>query len=254
VLYLLLILLVTFLVLGALLWGGTQLAQGALYEEPPSELYWRAPAAAAAVTLLYGVWCLANYRAAEPGQTDVAYNGLFNLTSEKIAEQPVRELWTVKGKHKIHYRLRHLAGTPPRYEYRDDDNRLWQATREKDLDAIVIQENQTEVRFKPDPAKGRYVEEGGGRYMTEEALGRLTTPRPGGTFLAVLLNLLHLVVWFVALWLLLRFQWPHALAMAGVLWLVMTFVVPTLFDKVPKKAPPAPQSVALATPAGLSGR
>ncbi len=48
----------------------------------------------------------------------------------------------------------------------------------------------------------------------------------------LLLNGLHLVVWFACLWLLLRFQWPHALGMALVCWLVVTvIVIPPLLNK-----------------------
>ena len=46
----------------------------------------------------------------------------------------------------------------------------------------------------------------------------------------VLLNVLHLGVWFVCLWLLLRFQWSHALGLAAAVWLVLTltFLPPLL--------------------------
>jgi hypothetical protein len=38
-------------------------------------------------------------------------------------------------------------------------------------------------------------------------------------------NFGHLIVWFLGLWLLLRFQWGHALGFAVVAWLVMTLTI-----------------------------
>ena len=223
-LYLALILLLTFLFLMALLWIGTRVIQGALYEQVQSDLHWRAPAAAGAVTAFLGLWALFNYMAAEPGQTDLPFDTLFNFTTEKVAERPVPEFTAVRGKTTEKYTARDAGRPLP--EYRGPDNKLWLGLREKDVQAVVIKEGDHEVKFLADPAHGRYVEENGSRYLDSDSFGRITTPRGGGSFVRVLLNVLHFVVWFAALWLLLRFQWPHALGLAAALWLVMTFVAP----------------------------
>jgi hypothetical protein len=250
VFHLVLILLLTFLVLTALLWGGTRLAQGALYEDVQPDLYWRAPAAAAALTVYVGAWSLLNYAAAEPGQTDLPYDNIFNFTAEKVSERPVPGFEAVRGDVTEKYVIRNLTGSPPRYEYhKDPGGDLWLARRATDVDAIVLKEGEREVRFKTVTTKDdqgkehveRFAEEGGRRYMTEEGFGRITTPRGGGSWFRVLLNVLHFGVWFVVLWLLLRFQWPHALGLAAVLWLVMTFLVPFILRAgAEAKAPPAP--------------
>jgi hypothetical protein len=63
--------------------------------------------------------------------------------------------------------------------------------------------------------------------MYEGQLGRVSTFYAGRLILNLFLNFLHLLIWFIALWLLLRFQWPHALGLAIVLWAVMLlFIVP----------------------------
>jgi hypothetical protein len=242
VLYLALLLLLTFLVLAALLWGGTRLIQAALYETGEPDLYWRAPAAAAAMAAFFGAWALLNYRAAEPGQAELPYDGLFNFTAEQVSERPVPEFWVLHGEGQMRYVARDLGGMPPRREYRGEDGQVWQAERAADGDTIVIREgkDKTPVRFKAvmpsDPKKDRhverYVEEGGRRYLDGETFGRnglVMTPRGGGSFVRVTINVLHFVLWFDVLWLLLRFQWPHALGLAAALWLVMTFVAPYLF-------------------------
>src|SRR5439155_8961007 len=72
-----------------------------------------------------------------------------------------------------------------------------------------------------------------GRVMTEDAIGRLSTTRWGLLWGNLFLNLIHFLLWFVCLWLLLRFQWSHALGLAVILWLIMTiFGVPALLAKV----------------------
>jgi hypothetical protein len=245
VLYLALILLLTFLFLMALLWIGTRVIQAALYEQVQEDLYWRAPAAAGAVTAFLGLWALFNYSAAEPGQTDLPFDTIFNFTTEKVAERPVPEFTAQRGKATEKYVARDVGSARP--EYRGPEGKLWLGVREKDVQAVVIKEGDREVKFQADTGRTRYVEEGGSRYLDSESFGRITTPRGGGSFVRVLLNVLHFVVWFVALWLLLRFQWPHALGLAAALWLVMTFVAPFILIAGAKAKGPKPTATQTAS-------
>src|SRR5207253_1619500 len=98
-------------------------------------------------------------------------------------------------------------------------------------------------KFKTGPGEPvRYVEEGGRhRVMTEDYLGTLSSKRWGRLLGNLLLNAVHFAVWFFCLWLLVRFQWTHALGLAFVLWLALTIVImPMLFrsaeDAARKKA------------------
>ena len=69
--------------------------------------------------------------------------------------------------------------------------------------------------------------------MREDNLGQLSTFRWGVFLACAFLNFFHLALWFVCLWLLLRFQWSHALGLAVIFWLAMTvFGVPALLAKV----------------------
>jgi hypothetical protein len=71
-----------------------------------------------------------------------------------------------------------------------------------------------------------YIEQGGdGRIMTDENFGKLSTPRRGLTFINLLLNAAFFGVWFACLWLLLRFQWPHALGLAVPLWATFVLII-----------------------------
>src|SRR5262249_13966928 len=121
--------------------------------------------------------------------------------------------------------------------YVDAAGNPWKRSASGMMIAVEIEENGQRVRFNapltPDgknfrfeQTRGieqpmRYAEVGGGRYMDERSVGVVVQPRTGQLLGNLVLNFLHLVVWFVVLWLLLRFQWPHALGLAVCLWLAM---------------------------------
>jgi hypothetical protein len=72
-----------------------------------------------------------------------------------------------------------------------------------------------------------------GRIMEEGQFGTLTSFRSSWLFANLLLNGLHLIVWWLALWLLLRFQGWHAFGIAVIVWLVTMFLLlPPLFARV----------------------
>jgi hypothetical protein len=121
------------------------------------------------------------------------------------------------------------------------------------VDEIIVQENGEEIVFKAErDEKGNYKRgkvssplhimesesplrylDGRGRAMKENELGELVTFLWGRFLVYLFLNLFHLGLWFVCLWLLLRFQWSHALGLAVIFWLISTvLVVPTLLAKV----------------------
>jgi hypothetical protein len=190
-----------------------------------------------------GLWCYLNYR--DPGK----YPGQFMFESGE--DRQFDKLWAVREGKETLYTMRKTARGQPDYVEKES-GRPWQ----QHPDAIIIEENPGErVRFEAERDKNgkfkiatgrslRYVDERG-RDMTEDRLGALKLPRRGRLFLNFLLNLSHLVVWFLVLWLLLRFQWSHALGLAVVFWLLMTFtVLPMMLSKAEElglqRPPPAP--------------
>lgn len=216
------------LALAVLLWAGTLWFQGYIYSEPAGELYWRGPAAGVALTLFLALWGYLDYRA--PGH----YPGqLFFYGGELKDFKELRVLY--QGKETL-YKLRKNAQGQP--DYRDDQNR----PLPRHPDAVVIDDGGEKVRFeaerdqdkkfKLNQGQLRYLDNRG-REMSESNLGRLTISRPGRLAVNLLLNLLHLAVWFLCLWLLLRFQWTHALGLAVLFWLVLTFtVLPMILERV----------------------
>ena len=239
VLTMLLILLVVGFSLAILLAAGTLFIQGYLYSEPVGAIFWRAPAAAGALTAFLGFWCFVNYRAADPNATQLPYETLFTSVGPEDTGKIEPALWVDRAGVRTHYRVYKYEGTPLTFEYRAEGKTL--KPEDKCIGAIIVKEGDPkephEMRFVPQYGAGKYVEEGGMRYMTmDKNLGRIYTPRPGRSTAMVLLNLIHFGVWFAVVWLLLRFQWPHALGLAAVFWLAMTWlVVPQILAKLPRK-------------------
>src|SRR5262249_20272992 len=130
-------------------------------------------------------------------------------------------------------------------DFRNAANEKWTPVSEGAIfDALYIDIDGQEVEFHPDLKKPgvfrkeagevRYVEEGGSRVITEGQVrqGVLYTHYTSVVLMNFLLNFLHFAVWFLCLWLILRFQWPHALGLSLVLWLIMTLtVLPMLVTK-----------------------
>ena len=84
---------------------------------------------------------------------------------------------------------------------------------------------------------------------SDTAPGQVTTYRFGVLLMALILNFGFLIVWFVCLWLLLRFQWSHALGLAFVAWLISLFILPMILtqaEKVRKENLPPPKTTATA--------
>jgi hypothetical protein len=244
VLSLLLILLLLWFVTAVLLWAGTSWFQGYIYEESTGGLFWRAPAAAAAVTIYLGFWCLLNYFVAKPKPASLPLDvPLFFTQGVEKSEKPVKDLWAKheQGEAKTHFSVTRDIKTVTGLIILDDRNNPW-PKGSKAVEAIFIKEDgpdgTRDVRFNADHDAGRYVEENGRRYMTEEQLGWIYTPPRGGATLAMLaINAFYFAVWFVSLWLLLRFQWSHALGLATVFWLLTTgLIVPQILDRAPRKA------------------
>jgi len=176
--------------------------------------------AAAVLTLFWAFWAFLAARA--PGD----YPGQFMFPFEGQGET-VAELWAVNQGKETHYQRRK---TEKGYIFVDRDNKPWRRS-----EAILIKENSDKVRFDAErDARGYYkVEDGSvryldknGRVMTETYIGYLPGARRWGLLFGnLLLNGVHLIVWFLCAWLLLRFQWGHALLAAVVAWVTVTLAL-----------------------------
>jgi hypothetical protein len=225
--------------------------QAYIYSQPVAGLIWRAPAAGSAVALVLVIWCWLDY-GPPPGK----YPALFYSPAEET--EPYKELWGVKGGRKTLYkREKDAAG---RYEYRDNAKKPLPSH----LDGIIVKEDGEEVLFKPElDDQGKFKIERGqylryidpnGRVMSEAAMGQLSAARWGLIIGNLVLNFVHLLVWVACLWLLLEFQWWHAVGQAVVCWLVMSlFIMPMVLGKVEDEARKQRAPETLTVPSVASG-
>ncbi len=220
---------------------GTLVIQGYLYSQPVERIGWRSAAAGVAVGAFFALWCWLQARA--PGQYGTLLD--FSPRETKVFDKFWSERVGDAGKQEVPYtRGRDDRG---RVVYRDPSGRPWQRSGDGGMmTAIIVEEDGERKRFEAEMTPAgqfkirdnqplRYVEQGGrGRVMTDNEIGEITTTRYGLLAGNLLLNLGHLVVWFLCLWLLLDFQWPHALGLAAALWVAFALLAwPVVREQVP---------------------
>ncbi len=226
--------------LTVILFAGTSWLQGYIYSESEPGMAWRAPAVASVLTLVAIVWAMFDYHSIKtPDQAAGSYTSLFNLTTDQSKQY--NELWAMQAGKKTHYKLQKSATGQP--QYRDLAGRPL-PTR---VETIIVNEDGQEIRFeadrdaqgnfKSDPQRGLRYSDSAGREMREHSLGEVTTSQSGLFLANLLLSLIHMAAWFLTLWLLLRFQWHHALGLAVIFWLVMTLLImPMILSRVEEVA------------------
>ena len=232
----LLTLVVVAVALGVVLWIGAATAQGYFYDAPTDGLVWRAPAAAAAITVFLLLWSAIEYRS--PRSTDP----IFEYTSLRSTDitKVISVKKTESGEKEIAYELRHGSGRP---EFRDEKGAVWTRSSSGMMVALIIEEDGEQKRFSAKLVDGkfaagsateplRYVEDNGRRYIIDNQLGKVYGTNRSALPFTIFLNVAHLLVWFAVLWPLLRFQWSHALGFAAVCWLLLTLaLLPFLFGR-----------------------
>jgi hypothetical protein len=257
VLSLILILLVMWLLLGLLLAAWTLFFQGYIYSEPVSALYWRAPAAAAALTLFLCIWVALDYRSVTDRDDEGRYQPLHNFSYNETITYD--DIWIFRDGKKEHYERKGVR------QYQDKKGKAL-PTRPGRIIASRKSEGGKEHVFEPnlddkknfkvekDQTLRYYDKDDKSRYMVDSSLGQVTIFHFGWLVMNLLLNFGFLIVWFLSLWLLLRFQWAHALGLAFVFWLVTLFILPmilTYAESVRKERLPAKTTQTVSTPGGV---
>ncbi len=246
---LVLIVLVVFAVLSLLLAAWTLFFQGYIYSEPVEAIYWRAPAAGAALTLFLLLWIVLDYRSIEKPGDEGRYRPLHEFSAREtekydkltIVDQERKKVqYTWRGDQYVSPGGQRLRGRPLEILARDKDGQ----------EHVFKPPTDDKGNFKVEKGQSlRYYEEGNpSRYMEEGFFGQITIYHFGWLVMGLLLNFSFLIVWFLCLWLLLRFQWSHALGLAFVAWLISLFVLPMLLtqaENVRKGNLPPPTAAAV---------
>ena len=211
----------------------------------------RAPAAAAALTFFLLIWIFFDYRSVDADHREGSYRPLHEFSAR---ETETYEYLRIPRENSTIVDLYKRRGN----EYVRNGKRLPShpskiiASKEIDGEQHVFEpKRDAKNKYQPEPDGSlRYFEEGNPkRSMVDTAPGQVTTYRFGVLLMALILNFGFLIVWFVSLWLLLRFQWSHALGLAFVAWLISLFILPMILtqaEKVRKENLPPPKTTATA--------
>jgi hypothetical protein len=249
-LVLLVLLFLVWAVLAVVLTAWSVWFQGYIYTEPAEGLVWRGPAAGAALAVAVAFWVLVDYHSVGGAEGQGRYRPLFEFSATET-RKPFPELWIPKrgpgqegdevyklrpGGGRIEYLQgglpsgRPLPERPPRITVLEGEEKsVFEPERDAEGNFYQRQPPWWSLNRQPEPL--RYMDQKG-RVMTEDRLGVLSSFRTGAFIGNLLLNFLLLAVGFVVGWLLLRFQWPHALLQAFVLWLVLQlFVLPPILSR-----------------------
>jgi hypothetical protein len=229
VLNLWLIVLVVTVSLIVFLWIAALFVQSYIYTEASPGLAWQAPATGVILGAFFAAWCWFVVASPDARPTDIPYDTLFRFSPRvDMTKEPVRELWAIKkNDEKVRYvRFRHGQN---RFEYKDGADRAWNGTGVK---AIELEHDGEKYRFEPvTVATGAYPEFASDKgdwtmkVFDSGPTGAPTTFRTSRFLANLALNLLHFVLWFACLWLVLRFQWAHALGFAFCAWLLITLAM-----------------------------
>lgn len=242
------------LALFGLFWGGSLVAQGYFYQNPAERLPLRAAIAALLVGLFITWWVAIDKK--NPGKYDTFFSFAGETTREVTEFDAVR--WTMdpttKGLKKdaqgnpaettVKFK-KAPGGKAPTFVDEATGKKFVPSDTESMTAALVVKVDDNPVRFnavlKKDERTGamnyvsdqnerRFTDEKTGRYIKHTQPGVMYVPSSGVVLTALALNFLLFVVWLVAFWPVLRFNFGHAIGFAMVLGLItMLVIMPLLF-------------------------
>lgn len=262
----------------ALFWGGSLVAQGYLYNQPADMLPLRAAIAAVLVGGFITMWVAIDRRT--PGKYDTFFEFAGERTHENSEFEAIRWQAIPSGnkigfkkkdqseeKVEITSRVKRTSGKSGGFV--DEltgktfalNGSMPDGTQYLTGAVIARDEDGNPVRFnadvKEDDRSGAiyvgevptFKEPKGTRYIRGDQMGRVIIPSTGTVALALLVNAMLFVVWFIAGWPILRFNWGHALGLAAVFGLLsMLVLMPLLFKQHRTPKEPAPASARLLRP------
>lgn len=220
-----------------LLWGGSTLLQGWMYQILADKMPIRAAVCGTIVAAFLTFWCFIDSK--NPGR----YDTIFEFSPQEIVDFDEFEsvLKSTNGKEKISTFKKQHGSKGMTSDFTDAKGQPWKKnTSDAQVVAILLKEKD-----KPEPtrfnanldAKGNFPNEirytdAAGRWMTAETLGRVSRNKTGLLLANILLNVLHFALWWMIMWYGMRFNLWHALGLAIVIWpFVMIAVQPVLFKQ-----------------------
>lgn len=243
--------------LTALLLGVSVVLQGYLYNQPADRLPLRAAVGGLALACFLTFWTYLYTRAEHPER----YGTVLDFTP--TTSVPVTEFEAVRqtrykdagGKPKeqtVKYRWQPGTGQA-RGQFVDEANRPFVRSTSDYVTVALLMPDPSgdKPRFNAVMNGGTYVvdgengparfeEQGGARYLTENALQSMQVPSTGALVAGLGLNVLHFILWAAAFWAAMRFNLGHSLALTALFGLTtMLVLMPLLFRANAVKAIPA---------------
>ena len=226
---LILVLLLVWFVVTVFLAAWTMWLQPNIYTEAVQGILWRAPAAGTVVFLTVLVWVCLDYQSPE------RYSTFWEFSPVEYYEYPKLIVPQRQGPEHEYVRVRrgrshvYMRGDRP-IPSRPD--KVIAVKENKERDVFVPDRDANGKFYAPEGQSLVYRDANTGQTMLEGELGIVKVFYPGRLISNLFLNFAHLAAWFLALWLLLRFQWSHALGQALVLWGIMIlFILPQVLKR-----------------------
>ncbi|OWK40790.1 hypothetical protein [Fimbriiglobus ruber] len=251
----------TALALTALFWGVSIFIQGYLYSDVADRLPLRALVGGVAIACVVTLWVYANTRASHKDK----YGTLFEFSATSTREITEFEAVRVDPRTKdakpkeTTVKYHRLSATKDAPFVDSDGQKPFRLSDSSTITSaiLVTDEDGKKARFdavmdrkdktlydrgpnRNDPVQFR--EQGGPRTMSEDALQLVASPNSGALVVALLLNLGHLLAWFLVFWVVLRYSIGHSLTFTAILGGATMFIaVPLLFNlnAVPPALPAA---------------
>ena len=228
-------------IFAAVLWIGSVILQGWLYNDLAPHLPWRALGCGAVLALFHTGWCAIYQK--DPGRFDTLTNFKTETLDAKYDEfLSVRKVGTEEKKPVRFVRV----GESTTFQSPETGKNWSRSDADGMVVALLIREKGQDqpTRFNanlqpdgtfPQPEDTRWEEERGRRYMDHSGLGKIYRKRTLAYVANFAANFLHLLLWVAVLWPGMRFTLGHAIGFGLVLWGVTMLVVqPALFGLVVK--------------------
>jgi len=238
---------VLFVAAFAVVLGLSLFLQAYLYNEPVEKIALRAAVGGLAISVYLTGWIYINTRAATDNKYGAIHEFKPTASTDVLKFEAIR-----RNRNKLEISVPY-SKLPTEREFRSDaEKKPFRVNTSDDLTvAILIKEEgkaeptrfeavlESELMYDGKLEKKTFREKGGPRFIEDDAPGSVISPSGGVVAIAIALNLMHLAVWFVVFWLVMQFQWGHALGLATVLGVALTIVMmPLLFTlNQPPKTP-----------------
>lgn len=237
----------------AAFWGLSLFLQGYLYSMPASRLPLRALTAGLAVACFLTMWTYFNTRAESENKYGTFFE--FDPTGTKDVKEfeAIRYGIASKAETTVPFKLQPGIKDPKFVDGAGKEFKLADAgggyiTVAMNVTDADGKKARFDAEMRDEPRVGKvystdnkiFKEQGGSRFLEGVKPHKVFAPSTGALVVAVALNILMFLAWFIAFWPILQYLTGHAVGLAFVFGLITMVVLMPLLFKLNKPPPPAP--------------